>query len=251
MSGHSHWSTIKHKKGAADKKRGKIYSKIARLITTAARDGGGELEMNPKLRLAIDKARSVNMPKDNIDRAIKKGTGELEGEQFVDLVYEGYGPKGVAIICDIMTDNRNRTASEVKKLFEIRGGNMGASGCVSWMFKKRGFFSVPANSIAEDVLMNIVLDAGGDDLQNVEGRYEVYTAPDVFLDVKAALEKAKVTTEVAEITMIPDNHVKIEDLGTAKKVLGLMEDLEDHDDVQNVYANFDIPESIIKELEDK
>lgn len=249
MSGHSHWSTIKHKKGAADKKRGKAYSKIARLIISTARIGGGDPNMNANLRLAIDKARSVNMPKDNIERAIKKGTGELEGaSDYFELVYEGYAPGGVAIICDIMTDNRNRTAAEIKKLFEIRGGNMGNSGCVAWMFKKRGLLTVEAATISEDELMDVALDAGADDLEKMDDVYEVYTSVEAFTDVKKAFDEKGIVTQVAEITMLPDNQVKVEDASVAKKVLALMEDLEDHEDVQNVYANFDIPESILEQL---
>lgn len=250
MSGHSHWAGIKHKKAANDAKRGKVWSKIARMIIVAAKAGGGDPAQNLTLRYAIDKGKAANMPKDTIEKAIKKGTGDLGGVTYVDVLYEGYAPGGIAIMMDGLTDNRNRTGPEIKKIFERRGGSLGASGCVNWMFEKKGLFTVKTKDINEDDLMEIVLNAGADDMENVGKIYEITCEPAVFEDIKAALADKGIATETAEISMIPQNTIPVKNTETAKKLLALMEEFEDHDDVQNIYANFDIPEEILKELGD-
>ena len=250
MSGHSHWAGIKHKKAANDAKRGKVWSKIARVIIVAAKNGGGDPSQNLTLRYAIDKAKQANMPKDTISKAILKGTGDLAGATYEDVLYEGYAPGGVAIMVDGLTDNRNRTAPEIKKIFEKRGGSLGASGCVNWMFEKKGLFAVSTTGVEEDDLMEIVLNAGADDMDNIGEIYEITCEPAAFEDIKAALAENEIATKTAELSMIPQSTVPIGDAETAKKVLALMEEFEDHDDVQNVYANFDIPDEIINELGD-
>lgn len=248
MSGHSHWAGIKHKKAANDAKRGKVWSKCARNIIVAAKNGGADPDANLTLRYAIDKAKEANMPKDTIDKAIKKGAGELDGVHYEEVVYEGYGPSGVAIMCDILTDNRNRTAPELRKIFERRAGSLGASGCVSWMFSKKGIFNVKAAAIEEDKLMELVLEAGADDFQNQEGVYEITCAPEVFQKLKQVLADNKIATELAEISQIPSSYVEIDNAEVAKRILDLMEELEDNDDVQSVSSNFDIPDEIMKKL---
>jgi YebC/PmpR family DNA-binding regulatory protein len=250
MSGHSHWAGIKHKKAANDAKRGKMWSKIARMIIVAAKAGGGDPAQNLTLRYAIDKGKGANMPKDTIEKAIKKGTGDLGGVTYVDVLYEGYAPGGIAIMMDGLTDNRNRTGPEIKKIFEKRGGSLGASGCVNWMFEKKGLFTVKTGDVTEDDLMEIVLNAGADDMENVGEIYEITCDPAAFEDIKAALAEKEIATETAEMSMIPQNTVPVKDAEMARKVLALMEEFEDHDDVQNVYANFDIPEEMVKELGD-
>ncbi len=250
MSGHSHWSGIKHKKAANDAKRGRVWSKIARMIIVAAKAGGGDPAQNLTLRYAIDKAKAANMPKDTIEKAVKKGTGELGAVNYEDVLYEGYGPGGVAIMVDGLTDNRNRTAPEIKKIFEKRGGSLGASGCVNWMFSKKGLITVRTDVIAEDDLMEIALSAGADDMDNTGEVYELTCEAGAYEQLKKRLEEKEIPTEVAEISMVPQNMVPVGDANTARKILGLMEDLEDHDDVQNVYANFDIPDDILAKAEE-
>lgn len=246
MSGHSHWAGIKHKKGAADAKRGKLFGKLSKAIIVAARHGGGDPDANLKLRYAIDKAKQSSMPKDNIDRAIKKGTGELEGGTLSEIVYEGYGPNSVAVICEILTDNRNRTAGEVRKIFELAGGNLGQSGCVAWMFERKGLFLIDGKSVEEDHLLEVALEAGADDVQNVEGMLEVTCDPTQFQAVRQALEDAHIAAEVAEISQIPTTTVDL-DANQGRKILRFMEALDENDDVQNIYANFTIPESVMAE----
>jgi YebC/PmpR family DNA-binding regulatory protein len=249
MAGHSHWAGIKHKKAANDAKRGKVWSKVARMIIVAAKNGGGDPSANLTLRYAIDKAKAVNMPKDTIEKAIKKGTGELAGASYEEVLYEGYAPGGVAIMIDGLTDNRNRTAPEIKKIFERRGGSLGASGCVNWMFSKKGLITVKTDAIDENELMEIALSEGADDMQTDADMYELTCDVAAYEQLKKALEEKEIPTEVAEISMMPQNHVEVKDADIAKKILGLMDDLEDHDDVQDVYANFDIPDEIIKQVE--
>lgn len=249
MSGHSHWAGIKHKKAANDAKRGRAWSKIARMIIVAAKAGGGDPAQNLSLRYAIDKAKAANMPKDTIEKAIKKGTGELGAVNYEDVLYEGYGPGGVAVMVDGLTDNRNRTAPEIKKIFEKRGGSLGASGCVNWMFSKKGLITVRTDVIAEDDLMEIALSAGADDMDNTGEVYELTCEAGAYEQLKKGLKEKEIPTEVAEISMVPQNMVPVADANTARKILGLMEDLEDHDDVQNVYANFDIPDDILAKAE--
>ncbi len=247
MSGHSHWAGIKHKKAANDAKRGKIWSKLARKIIVAAKDGGGDPTQNLPLRYAIEEAKDANMPKDTIDKAIKKGTGELGPVNYEETLYEGYASGGVAIMVEALTDNRNRTGPEIKKLFEKHGGSLGTSGCVNWMFNKKGLITVETNAVDEDSLLEIALNAGAEDIENTGQVYELTCQPGAFEALKKALEEKNIPTEVAEISMMPQSHVPIEDVETAKKVLKLMDDFEDHDDVQNVYANFDIPDEIMAE----
>ena len=249
MSGHSHWSSIKHKKGAADAKRGKIFSKLARAITSAARQGGGNLEMNIKLQYAVDKAKAENMPKDNIERAILKGTGELSGDtELFECIYEGYGPGGVAIMIEILTDNKNRTAPEIRKMFEKSGGNLGEPGCVSWMFQKKGMITVNINDIEEDRLMTFVLDAGGEDLQVVGDEYQITCDTKDLNNIKNALQKEGINLVSAEISMVPTSFIELNET-TGRKVISLAEALENHDDVQNVYANFELPEGLLEQLQ--
>lgn len=246
MSGHNKWASIKHRKAATDSKRGKIFSKITKEITASARQGGGDPFNNPRLRVAVNKARSVNMPADNIDRAIKKGTGELPGVLYEEIAYEGYGPKGIAIIAESLTDNKNRTSADIRNIFSKKGGNMAGSGSVSWMFAKKGFILVAADKADEDTVISVALDAGTEDMKTEEGMYEITTSVSDLEKVKDALEKSNIPIESAEITMIPTSTVKLEG-PDAKRVLSLIEMLEDHDDVQNVYANFDIPDELIEE----
>ena len=238
MAGHSHWAGIKHKKAIVDAKRGNILSRMAKEIIVAAKAGGGNPDANISLRAAVDRAKAVNMPKDKIERAIKSGTGELPGVTYERVAYEGYGPGGVAILLDILTDSRNRTAAELRKIFSLRGGNM--EGSVAWMFESKGLISVAADAIGEDQLMEIALEAGAEDFQTTDDVHEVTTAPGDFQSVKQAVTDAGVEPEVAEVTMLPQSLVKL-DLATAKKALNLLEELDDHDDVQNVYTNLDVP----------
>ncbi len=247
MSGHSHWATIKHKKGATDAKRGEKFSKLSRAIIIAARHGGGDPEMNLKLRYAIDKARQVSMPKDNIERAIKRGTGEVEGLTFEEITYEGYGPGGVAVLIDVLTDNRNRTNGEIRKIFERSGGKLGSAGCVGYLFERKGLFSVPAATTDEDTLMGIALDAGADDLKLLGSTFEITCDPSAFSQVQAALQKNNLTPQLAEISQVPKAPVDV-DAETAKKVFRLMEALDDHDDVQNVYSNINLTEEVAAEI---
>ncbi|MFP3867818.1 MAG: YebC/PmpR family DNA-binding transcriptional regulator [Desulfobacteraceae bacterium] len=248
MSGHSKWSTIKRRKGAQDAKRGKIFSKLIKEITVAARMGGGDAGGNPRLRAAIDAAKAENMPKDNIDRAIKKGTGELEGSSFEEVIYEGYGPAGVALLVESLTDNKNRTVSDVRYLLSKYGGSMGEAGCVSWMFDKKGVIVFDKATVDEDELLEAALEAGADDLLVGESEFEVLTEPGNFEAVRKALEDKGFQYLLAEIQMHPKSTVRIEEEKSAQQVLKLMEMLEDHEDVQHVYANFDIPDQIIEAL---
>ena len=249
MSGHSKWATIKHKKGAADAKRGKVFTKLIKELMVAARMGGGNPEGNPRLRAAVLAARAENMPKENIDRAIKKGTGELEGVNYEEMMYEGYGPGGVAILVDILTDNRNRAASEVRHIFSRNSGNLGEAGCVAWMFNKKGSIVFDKKAIAEEELIELALEAGAEDVQDQEDQFEIITSLEDFVNVKAAFDEKGLNCELAEITMSPQTTVRIEDPKTAQQLLRLMDALEDSDDVQHVYANFDIPDRIMESLE--
>lgn len=248
MSGHSHWAGIKHKKAANDAKRGKVWSKLARNLIVAAKNGGGDPDANLSLRYAIDKAKDANMPKDTIEKAIKKGAGELDGTHYEEVLYEGYGPGGVAVMCEVLTDNRNRTVPELRKIFEKRAGTLGATGCVAWMFSKKGVFTVSAASADEDKLMELVLEAGADDLQNQEGTFEITCPVETFQTIKQLLADSKIPTEVAEISQIPSSYVEITDPEQARKIVALMEELEDQDDVQSVASNFDIPDEIMEKL---
>lgn len=247
MSGHSKWASIKHKKGAADAKRGKIFTKIIKEITVAARLGGGDPDGNPRLRTAILAAKAANMPQDNITRGIKKGTGELEGVQYEEITYEGYGPGGAAILLEVMTDNKNRTVSEIRALFGKRGGNLGENGCVSWMFDPKGLITVSADGQDEDELFELTLDAGAEDMKRVDDHFEITTAVESFETVRKALEDKGVTLDSAELTRIPQNTVQVDEKH-AKSLLRLMDELEDHDDVQKSYSNFDISDEVIAAL---
>jgi YebC/PmpR family DNA-binding regulatory protein len=240
MSGHSKWSTIKHKKAAKDARKGKLFTKLIKEITVAARMGGGDINSNPRLRTAVITARANSMPGDNIDRAIKKGTGELEGVSYEEIQYEGYGPGGAAILAQVVTDNKNRTVSEIRRLFTKHGGNLGETGCVSWMFDKRGLLTVEKSAVDEDRLMSVALDAGAEDVKEDEGIFEVVTQPEDFETVKERLEQEKIAVASAQITMVPKNTVTV-DQKHVEQILKLTEELEDHDDVQSVSANFDIP----------
>ncbi|MEA2084196.1 MAG: YebC/PmpR family DNA-binding transcriptional regulator [Thermodesulfobacteriota bacterium] len=248
MSGHSKWSTIKRKKGALDAKRGKIFTKLIKEITVAARIGGGDAGANPRLRSAIVAAKSENMPKENIERAVKKGTGELEGTVYDEITYEGYGPGGVAILVDCMTDNKNRTVADIRHFFAKSGGNLGESGCVSWMFDKKGSLLVDKSVVSEDKLLDIVLDAGAEDVVEEENEFQVITVPDDFAAVLEALESESIPLIESSISMIPKNVIEIIDEKVSKQVLTLLEKLEDHEDVQNIHANFDIPDEIIESV---
>jgi len=247
MSGHSHWATIKHKKGAVDAKRGKMFSKLSRAIIIAARHGGGDPEMNLKLRYAIDKARQVSMPKDNIERAIKRGTGEMEGMVFEEVLYEGYGAGGVAIMVDVLTDNRNRTAGEIRKIFERSGAKMGSAGCVAYLFERKGLFSVDAAGIDEDTLMGIVLDAGAEDLKRSGSSFDITCDPAAFNQVQEALQKNSLKPTVAEITQLAKAPVDV-DAEAGQKVMRLLEALDDHDDVQSVHSNMNITEELVAHM---
>lgn len=246
MSGHSKWSSIKHKKGAADAKRGKIFTRLAKEITVAARDGGGDADMNPRLRKAVSDAKAANMPNDNIDRAVKRGTGEIEGVSYDEITYEAYGPGGVAILIETMTDNRNRTVAEMRHLLSKNNGNLGEAGSVAWMFDRKGYFVIDKAQKSEEELFEIAIEAGAEDLKDDDANFEIFTQQDTFDAVKDALEKASVESEVAEISMFPQNFIKLE--GTdAEQMLKLYDAIDDHDDVQNVYANFDIDEDGLAE----
>ncbi len=249
MSGHSKWATTKHKKAAADAVKGKLFTKVTKEITVAARDGGGNPDMNPRLRLALAKAKEVNMPKDNVEKAIKKGTGELPGVVYETIVYEVYGPGGVAIMVEALTDNKNRAAAEIKNILSRKGGNMAGPGAVSRFFHKKGLIVVDKSKIDEDKLMDIVLNAGAEDMKTEEKSYEVTTDPKEFEKVKKALDDGKVECQVAEVTMIPTMTIKVAG-DQAKQVLSLVDALEDYDDVQNVYANFDIPDEMLEQDKD-
>ncbi len=248
MSGHSKWSSIKHKKAVKDARRGKLFSKLIKEITVAARLGGGDVNANPRLRTAVQTARANSMPNDNIDRAIKKGTGELEGATYEEINYEGYGPGGVAILCSALTDNRNRTVADVRRLFEKHGGSMGTAGCVAWMFRKRGLISVAQSAADEERIMEVAVDAGADDVaQSGDGFFEVATAPETFEAVRTALEAAGIALASAEVAMVPDATVRVTGKAAAQ-TLRLLEELDDHEDVQNVASNADFPEEELQQL---
>jgi YebC/PmpR family DNA-binding regulatory protein len=247
MAGHSHSANIAIRKGAVDKKRGKLFGKLSRAIMVAAGNGGTDPASNLALRYAIDKARKASMPKDNIERAIKKGGGENLGEQFTEVVYEGYGPAGVAVLCDILTDNRNRTAGEIRKLFEVYGGNLGATNCVGWMFERKGLFVVPAKAVDEDRLFEVAIEAGADDVKRAGELFEVTSSIDAYQTVADALERSQIPTEVAEIARIASNTVAL-DAESGRKVLKFIEALEDNDDVQNVTANYSIPDEVMQDV---
>jgi YebC/PmpR family DNA-binding regulatory protein len=247
MSGHSKWSTIKHKKAAKDAKRGKLFTKMIKEITIAARMGGGDINSNPRLRTAILNARSQSMPSDNIERAIKKGTGELEGVSYEETTYEGYGPAGVAIMLSILTDNRNRTVAEIRNLFGKHGGNLGEAGCVAWMFTKKGVITIDRGDTAEETIFERALEAGADDIADSDDVFEVTTVPERLEEVKAALEGAGITVSSAEVTMVPQSTVTLRGR-EAEQTLKLLEGLEDHDDVQKVAANVDIPQDEVERL---
>ena len=247
MSGHSKWSSIKHKKGAVDAKRGKIFSRLIKEVTVAARLGGGDPDGNPRLRTAIAAAKAENMPKENIERAIKKGTGELEGASYEEANYEGYGPGGVAVLVDCLTDNRNRTVADVKHLFERNSGNLGEPGCVAWIFEKKGLIVFENDKVDEEQLLDLALEAGAEDFREEETEFEVISDPSYFESVKAAIDGAGLSYTLAEITMIPKNTVKLEGK-KAQQMLNLMQGLEDNEDVNNVYANFDIPDEVLEAL---
>lgn len=247
MSGHNKWSSIKHKKGAADAKRGKIFTRILKEMTVAARMGGGDVAGNPRLRVAVAEAKASNMPKENIERAIKRGTGELEGTTYEEITYEGYGAGGVAIMVEALTDNTNRTTPEIRHIFEKHGGNFGTPGSVKFQFEKKGYFAVEKSAASEDALMEIVLEAGADDLQSDDPEvFEIYTSPDAFEPVRQALETGKITTVEGKLDMIPANYVSLEE-AKVKQVMKLLEALDDNDDVQNVWSNLDIPAEMMEE----
>ncbi len=248
MSGHSKWSTIKRKKGANDAKRGKIFTRLIKEITVAARHGGGDPEGNPRLRSAISSAKAENMPKDNIARAIQKGTGEIAGEVYDEILYEGYGPGGIAILVECLSDNRNRTVADVRHYFAKNNGNLGESGCVAYMFDKKGLILVDKTTIEEEALMDAALEAGAEDVVEEENEFQVLTAPENFDEVRNALEEAGVGFLDASVSMIPQNTVEVVDEKIARSLMKLMESLEDHDDVQNVYANFDIDDGLMEQL---
>ena len=247
MSGHSKWAGIKHKKAAQDAKKGRIFTKIIREITVAAREGGGNPDINPRLRTAIDRAKEANMPGDNVDKAVKRGTGELPGVTYETCIFEGYGPGGVALLVETLTDNKNRTSAEVRNIFTKKNGNLAGSGSVAWQFQKKGYISVDKTKISEDDLFSLVLDAGAEDLKGDEKQYEVTCAVKDLENVKAALKAKNIAWIQAEPTMIPSSTVKV-NAGDAKLLLNLVEALEDHDDVQNVYGNFDIPDEILEAM---
>ena len=247
MSGHSKWASIKHKKAAADSKRGKIFTKLIKEISVAAKAGGGDPVTNPRLRTAIQSAKGENMPAENIERAIKKGTGELEGVTYEEVTYEGYGPQGVAVLAQCLTDNKNRTAAEIRNIFSKMNGSMGGAGSVAWIFEKKGLIVIDKAKASEDSLMEVVLGAGAEDMVLANDKFEVTASPQDFEAVKEALEKAKITPDSAQITMIPKNLTAVSAEG-ARLVLNLIDALEEHDDIQNVYANCDIPDEVMKEI---
>jgi len=247
MSGHSKWASIKHKKAAQDAKRGRLFTKLIRELTVSAREGGGNTETNPRLRTAMDRARAANMPSDNIDKAIKRGTGELPGVTYETCLFEGYGAGGVAIMVEALTDNKNRTSAEVRNIFSKKGGNLAGVGSVAWLFNTKGYILVAKNQVSEDDLFTVSVDAGAEDVKTEGKNFEVFCSPQDFEAVKNALKEKGVTWEMADLTKIPTSTVKVTG-PQAKQVLSLAESLEDHDDVQHVYANFDIPDDILEEV---
>jgi YebC/PmpR family DNA-binding regulatory protein len=248
VSGHSKWSTIKRKKGAIDAKRGKIFTKLIKEITVAARMGGGDVDANPRLRTAVLAAKTENMPKDNIERAIKKGIGGLEGVNYEEILYEGYGPGGVAVLVETMTDNKNRTVSDIRHFFSKSGGNLGESGCVGWMFDKKGIITVDKGTIGEEQLMELALEAGAQDVVEEDSTFQVVTAPEDLNGVVEALANANVAYTEASVSMVPKNTIAVSEEKAARSLLKLLENLEDHDDVQKVHANFDIPDELMEAI---
>jgi len=249
MSGHSKWASIKHKKAATDAKRGKVFTKVIKELAVAARMGGGDPDSNARLRKAISDSKAVNMPADNIKKAIMKGTGQLEGVSYEEMSYEGYGPGGVAIYVETLTDNKNRTVSEIRHIFSKNGGNLAESGCVAWMFDRKGYIVVEKTKAAEDKLLDLVLEAGAEDLREDGSNYEIFTAPDDYEAVSNALEENNIETAASNLGYIPQNYVKLQGK-QAQQLMRLMEEMEDHDDVQNVWANFDIDEEEIAQYSD-
>lgn len=247
MSGHSKWATIKHKKGAADAKRGKLFTKLIKEIAVAARIGGGDPDSNPRLRTAIADAKAVNMPADNIKRGIQRGTGELPGVQYEEIVYEGYGPSGVALIMEIATDNRNRTLAELRHILSKHGGNLGETGCVTWIFSKRGYIVIEKSKVEEDALLELITEAGADDMREDGENWEIFCPVENFQHVLDSLNKAGITPTAAELAMVPQTQVKISGK-PADQVLRLMDELDEHEDVQHVYANFDIEDAELQSL---
>lgn len=249
MAGHSHWANIAYKKAIVDAKRGKLWTKLSKAITVAAKMGGGDMDVNVRLRTAVLDARAVSMPKDNIDRAIKRGLGELDGGNIEEALYEGYGPGGVAILCEIATDNRNRTAPEIRKLFEKFGGKLGQTGCVSYLFERKGVFVVATDKVEEDKLLELALEAGADDVKHDGPKFEITCPPDAYTAVLTALEAAGIEPEVKRVTRVPTNTVDV-DATVARDLLALVEQLDDHDDVQSVSANFNIPDEAMAQLQE-
>lgn len=250
MAGHSKWANIKHKKAKMDSQKGKIFTKLAKEISVAAKEGGGDPEANYRLNAAIQKAKANNLPADNIERAIKKGIGELAGVNFEQIVYEGYGPEGTAVLCQILTDNRNRTAGEIRHIFSKKGGNLGETGCVAWMFEQKGVLGVDLEEVKleEDDVLLMAIEAGAEDVNTEDNIIEIYTAPDAFREVKNKLEQEGLSFSVAEVTMIPKTTVTIEDPEKALTILNLMDELDEHDDVQEAYSNYNIPDEIMENL---
>jgi len=259
MAGHSHWAGIKHKKALVDAKRGKLWSKLAKAIMVAAKLGGPDPDNNIRLRAAIDEAKAVSLPKENIQRAIRAGSGEGDAEQLDELLYEGYGPGGVAVLAEALSNNRNRTAPEIKKIFEVCGGKLGTAGCVAWNFEKKGYFVIPKTTqpktaatkgaLTEETVMEIVLEAGADDVSETEDGFEVLCLPEAYEAVANALQQAGIAPEKSQLSLMPKDRAMVQDAESATKVLKLMEMLDDHDDVQKVSSNFDIPDDVLKQLE--
>ena len=247
MAGHSKWANIKHRKAAVDAKRGKVFTKLIRELTVAAKHGGGDLDSNPRLRTAINAAKNANMPNDTIDRAVKRGTGEIGGDEFHELMYEGYGPGGSAVLVQTLTDNKKRTVADIRRIFTKHGGNLGENGCVAWMFHMKGRIGFEKSNVEEDQIFELALDAGAEDVITEDTELVVVTPPEAIEDVKGAIDAAGISYESAEVTMIPETNVKIEGK-EAEHMIRLMEALEDSDDVQNVYSNFDIPEELIESM---
>ena len=249
MGGHSHWAGIKHKKAANDAKKGKIYTKLIKEITIAAKMGGGDPDKNPRLRKAIDDAKEVNMPLDNVKRAIMRGTGQLPGAVYEEVVYEGYGPQGTAVMIEATTDNKNRTFNELRVILERHGGNMGTNGCVSWVFERKGYITVPKASVSEEEIFNIAIESGAEDIKSEDEEvYEIFTTPETFDSVKDKLLEKKIQISSSEITMLPKNEVRINDEEKADSIIKMMDELENHDDVKNVYSNFDIPPELLDKI---
>lgn len=248
MSGHSKWHSIKHAKGAADAARGKLFARLARQIEVAARAGGGDIDSNPTLRTMVQKARDQSMPKDNIERAIKRGTGELEGVTYESITYEGYAPHGVAVLVEVLTDNRNRTGAEVKNIFSKNGGSLAEPGAVAWQFERKAIFVLAKDAASEDQLMDVALDAGAEDIDDQGDTWQVTAPPTEFANVRDALESAGIAVTESDLTMLPTQSVGLDDAAAAKSVLRVIDALDGHDDVQNVYGNFDIPDTVLESV---